>query len=87
MTAQTERPPDQVLVLIARPGAVALDDELLADVAAPLAMFDAELRWLEEEGRTAAEIAFTPPPPSHYNPRSLEERVRRTLKPDHCIGH
>ena len=71
--------PDQVLVLVAKPGAAALDDDLLAQVAAPLALFTAELRWLEEEERTAAEIAFTPPPPSHYNPRSLEERVRRTL--------
>ena len=71
--------PDQVLVLIAKPGAATLDDDLLAQVAAPLALFNAELRWLEEEGRTAAEIAFSPPPPSHYNPRSLEERVRRTL--------
>ena len=71
--------PDQVLVLIAKPGAASLDDDLLAEVAAPLAMFNAELRWLEEEGRTAAEIAFSPPPPSHYNPRSLEDRARRTL--------
>ena len=71
--------PDQVLVLIAKPGAASLDDDLLAEVAAPLAPFNAELRWLEEAGRTAAEIAFTPPPPSHYNPRSLEDRVRRTL--------
>ena len=74
-----ERVEDQVLVLMAQPGAATLDDELLAQVAAPLAPFHAELRWLEEEQRTAAEIAFTPPPPSHYNPRSLEERVRRTL--------
>ncbi len=71
--------PDQVLVLIAKPGAASLDDDLLAEVAAPLAPFNAELRWLEEAGRTAAEIAFTPPPPSHYNPRSLEDRMRRTL--------
>ncbi len=71
--------PDQVLVLIAKPGEASLDDDLLAEVTAPLAMFNAELRWLEEEGRTAAEIAFSPPPPSHYNPRSLEDRMRRTL--------
>ena len=77
--AQDQRPADQVLVLVARPGAARLDDELLAQVAQPLAMFHAELRWLEEQGRTAAEIAFSPPPPSHYNPRSLEDRTRRTL--------
>ncbi len=77
--ADAPRPQDQVLVLIAKPGAARLDDDLLAEVAQPLAMFNAELRWLEEEGRTAAEIAFTPPPPSHYNPRSLEDRVRRLL--------
>ena len=73
------RPQDQVVVLIARPGEAALTDELLAQVAEPLAPFMPELRWLEEKERSAAEMAFTPPPASHYNPRSLRERLRGRL--------
>ncbi len=79
MTDGNNRPKDQVVVLVARPGAALLDDDVLALVAGPLAMFMPELRWLDEAGRSAAEMAFTPPPASHYNPRSLESRLRGRL--------
>ncbi len=69
---------DHVIVLIAAPGKAQVSDEVLAEVIPLLGLFHPELRWLDEEGRTAAEIAFTPPP-SHFVPRSLEDRVRGRL--------
>ncbi len=70
---------DHVIVLIAAPGKAELSDDLLAEVAATVAMFNPELRWLRKEGRLAAEMAFTPPPPSHFNPRSLQSRLAGRL--------
>ncbi len=67
---------DHVIVLMAVPGKAELSDDLLAHAIGAVGMFMPELRWLEERRRGAAEIAFTPPPPSHFNPRSLEDRLR-----------
>ena len=71
--------PDHVIVLIAAPGKAELTDEVLAEAITLLGPFMPELRWLNEQGRTAAEIAFTPPPPSHFRPKSLHERLRHRL--------
>ncbi len=75
----TERVEDQVIVLIAAPGKAAIDEAVLAAAISAVAPFNPELRWLDEEGHEACEIAFTPPPASHYQPRSLEERLRGRL--------
>jgi len=75
----TEKPEDQVIVLMAAPGKAVIDDAVLAEVISAVAPFNPELRWLDEEGHEACEVAFTPPPASHYQPRSLEERLRGRL--------
>ena len=69
---------DHVIVLINAPDKGALDDAVVATAIDTVAPFHPELRWLNEEGRTAAEVAFTPPP-SHFLPRSLEDRLRGRL--------
>jgi phosphoserine phosphatase len=74
-----ERIEDQVIVLIAAPGKAVVDDEVLGEAVSAVAPFMPEVRWLDEEGREACEVAFTPPPASHYQPRSLEERLRGRL--------
>lgn len=80
MSAQQprEHSADQVIVLIAAPGKARIDEMVLGEAIAAVGPFAPELRWLDEAGRTACEIAFTPPP-SHFNPRSLEERLRGRL--------
>ncbi len=74
-----ERPEDQVIVLMAAPGKAVIDEAVLAEVISAVAPFDPELRWLDETGHEACEVAFTPPPSSHYQARSLEERLRGRL--------
>ncbi len=69
---------DHVIVLISAPGKGEIDKEALAAALSAVAPFNPELRWLDETGREAAEIAFTPPP-GHFRPRSLEERLRGRL--------
>ena len=67
------------MVLIRAPGKGELGEEALAQALEMAAPFSPELRWLDERGREAAEIAFTPPPASHFQPRSMEERLRARL--------
>ncbi len=76
-----ERLDDQVIVLVAAPGKAQIDDSVIAEAVSTVSLLFAnpEVRWLDETGREACEIAFTPPPASHYNPRSLEERLRARL--------
>ncbi len=73
------QPADHVIVLIAAPGKAEIDEDVLGPALEATAPFHPELRWLDEAGREAAEIAFTPPPASHFAPRSLEERLRGRL--------
>ena len=70
---------DHVIVLIHAPGKGQVDEDVLASALGAVAPFSPELRWLDENGREACEIAFTPPPESHFNARSLEDRIRGRL--------
>ena len=69
---------DHVIVLIHAPGKGELPEEALAAALQAVAPFNPELRWLDEAGREAAEVAFSPPM-SHFIPRSLEDRLRGRL--------
>jgi len=70
---------DHVIVLIHAPGKGEIDADARAEALSAVAPFNPELRWLDETGGEALEIAFTPPPDSHFRPRSLEDRLRARL--------